>query len=112
MPTALIVGTDGNFYGSTQYGGPGGLGVIFKITPGGILSVLKSFGANATGLDPGNQPNGLIQGSDGNLNFTNLTGPYQLTIGGTLSTIYTFPVDGITSIAPQGNLERTRDMAR
>jgi len=101
MPTALIVGTDGNFYGSTLYGGPGGLGVIFKITPDGVLSLLKSFGANSTGLDPGNQPNGLIQGSDGNLYFTNLTGLYQLTLGGTLSTIYTFPVDGLTDIAPR-----------
>ncbi|MBB5343319.1 choice-of-anchor tandem repeat GloVer-containing protein [Tunturibacter empetritectus] len=102
MPTALIVGTDGNFYGSTFYSGPGGLGVIFKITPGGVFSLLKSFGANSTGLDPGNQPNGLIQGSDGNLYFTNSVGLYQLTLGGILTTIYTFPYDGTTGIAAQG----------
>ena len=102
MPSALIVGTDGNFYGSTQYGGPGSLGVIFKITPGGVFTVLKSFGTNSTGLDPGNQPNGLIQGSDGNLYFTNSIGLYQLTLGGIFNTIYTFPINGITSIAPQG----------
>jgi len=32
---ALIQGTDGNFYGTTSYGGPSNLGVVFSMTPAG-----------------------------------------------------------------------------
>ena len=39
----LTLGTDGNFYGTTWYGGAYGSGTIFRITPGGKLTVLYSF---------------------------------------------------------------------
>jgi uncharacterized repeat protein (TIGR03803 family) len=49
-PTAaLIQGVDGNFYGTTEYGGTnnscgaGGCGTIFKMTPEGNLTTLYSF---------------------------------------------------------------------
>jgi uncharacterized repeat protein (TIGR03803 family) len=103
LPVALIVGTDGNFYGAATYGGPSGLGTIFRITPGGVISLLKTFGASASGSDPGNTPNSLIQGADGNLYFTNGNGLYQLTLGGVLSTIYTFKSDPTTGVAPYGS---------
>jgi uncharacterized repeat protein (TIGR03803 family) len=41
----LIQGSDGNFYGTTTYGGAGGLGTVFKMTPAGVLTTLVSFGA-------------------------------------------------------------------
>jgi uncharacterized repeat protein (TIGR03803 family) len=104
LPVALIVGTDGNFYGAATYGGPSGLGTIFEINPSTkVLTLLKSFGSNALGADPGSTPNSLIQGSDGNLYFTNGNGLYQLTLGGALSTIYTFKADPTTGIVPFGN---------
>jgi uncharacterized repeat protein (TIGR03803 family) len=40
----LIQGTDGNFYGTTEYGGAGGFGTVFKMTPAGVLTTLVSFG--------------------------------------------------------------------
>jgi uncharacterized repeat protein (TIGR03803 family) len=65
-PEGVIQGSDGNFYGSTSGGGTGGCqfgcGAAFKITPDGAESVLYFF----TGAADGGDPNGLIQGSDGN----------------------------------------------
>jgi uncharacterized repeat protein (TIGR03803 family) len=86
LPVALFVGTDGNFYGACQGGGPGGFGTIFQVTPAGVLRVLKSFG----GADPGALPNSLIQGDDGNFYFANSNGVYQLTPDGGFSTVFTF----------------------
>ena len=52
----LVQGTDGNFYGTTNYGGantcPGGLGcgTMFEITPSGTLTTLHSFDGTDSGL--------------------------------------------------------------
>ena len=40
----LVQGSDGNFYGTTTYGGAGGLGTVFRVTPAGLLTTLVSFG--------------------------------------------------------------------
>src|ERR1700685_3883207 len=40
---ALVLGTDGNFYGTTLTGGEENFGTIFKITPGGTLARVHSF---------------------------------------------------------------------
>jgi uncharacterized repeat protein (TIGR03803 family) len=60
----LIKAKDGNFYGMTHEGGNYGYGTIFKLTPSGITTILKSFDYNSTGRNPwGN----LVQGMDGSL---------------------------------------------
>lgn len=56
----LVQGTDGNFYGTTGYGGASNDGTAFRITPSGALTTLYSF----NGSD-GSGPYGLVQGSDG-----------------------------------------------
>lgn len=62
-PTALLIGADGNLYGTTRYSSGAGLGAgtVFRITPSGEHTVLHSF----SGPD-GNMPTFLIEGSDGN----------------------------------------------
>jgi len=67
-PTSLILGTDGNFYG-TAGGGATDLGVIFKITPAGKLTVLHTFDNDESVFTP------LVQGSDGNFYGVSNTGP-------------------------------------
>jgi uncharacterized repeat protein (TIGR03803 family) len=57
----LVLGIDGNFYGTTWNGGLG-YGVVFKIQPSGEFTVLHKFN-NSDGGDP-SAP--LILGSDGN----------------------------------------------
>lgn len=48
---ALMEGTDGNFYGTTEQGGTSGLGTLFQITPAGVFKTLHSF-SGADGLFP------------------------------------------------------------
>ena len=68
----LIQGTDGNFYGTTQFGGSAGVGTVFRISPGGAYTNLYSFAGTFT-FD-GWQPMGrLVQGSDGNFYGTTST---------------------------------------
>jgi uncharacterized repeat protein (TIGR03803 family) len=72
----LIQAADGNFYGTTTYGGsnqscvlggaPVGCGTVFKITPNGVLTTLYSF-CSQSGCADGEIPDaGLVQASDGN----------------------------------------------
>jgi len=65
----LIEGPDGNFYGTTQYGGDrilcsatGGCGTVFRITPTGSLATLYNFRGNSDGSHP---QSGLVLGADG-----------------------------------------------
>jgi uncharacterized repeat protein (TIGR03803 family) len=69
--SALIAGSDGNFYGTTKYGGPSIDGTVFEITPNGVESVLSSF---AGGSDGSTVVGGVIQGSDGNFYGTTYVG--------------------------------------
>lgn len=57
----LILGNDGNYYGTTWYGGTGG-GTLFKVTPEGAESIVYAF----SGSQDGALPSKPIQGADGN----------------------------------------------
>ena len=67
MPDArLILGSDGNFYGTTEQGGAHGGGTVFRISPSGSYSNLYSFLGNVSNSDGSAPEAGLVQGSDGN----------------------------------------------
>jgi Putative Ig domain len=79
-PNSLIEAQDGNYYGTTAFGGSEGsctdndgntvgCGTVFKLS-NGTVTVLYSFSG---GADGGN-PTGLIQGPDGNLYGTTAFG--------------------------------------
>jgi uncharacterized repeat protein (TIGR03803 family) len=67
----LLQAKDGNFYGTTSYGGANNIhGTVFKITPAGALTTLHDF----NGADGSESTAGLIQASDGNLYGTTEVG--------------------------------------
>ena len=77
---ALVLASDGNFYGTTAAGGSStpncksvnGCGTLYKITSDGTETVLYSFG---TGPSDGTGPSGtLLQASDGSLYGTTGSG--------------------------------------
>lgn len=93
FPTAAMVqATDGNLYGSTDFGGTYNRGTIFSITTTGTFALLHTFNK---GINPEAGP--LIQGVDGNLYGTTYTGGayrqgtvFRMTPSGTLTYMHSF----------------------
>ena len=106
---SLVQGTDGNFYGTTNYGGPNAMGgTVFNITPDGALTTIYAF-CNQYQCSDGDHPfGGLIQASDGNFYGTAQGGGvndngtiFQLTPAGTFTTLHNFGGrDGSAPTAP------------
>jgi len=67
----LIQGYDGNFYGLTSEGGSSGAGVLFKITPGGKLTIVYDFADSGCCSLPNG---GMVQATDGNFYGTTVFG--------------------------------------
>jgi len=90
----LVLGRDGNFYGTTEEGGVYGQGTVFKLTPAGALTTLHSF----DGTDgSGNGAQALIQAANGNFYGTTFGGGnsdqgtvFEITPSGTFTTLYRF----------------------
>ena len=91
---ALVQGSDGNFYGTTENGGAYGYGVIFEITPAGAPTTLYAF---TGGKDGANPTAALVQGGDGSYYGTTPYGGangdgtvFKITSNGQFSTLYGF----------------------
>ena len=70
----LMQATNGRIYGTTNFGGTGGSGTVFEITPSGALGTVHEFCSLANCADGGMPIGGLIQGTDGYLYGTTSSG--------------------------------------
>ncbi|MES2661052.1 MAG: choice-of-anchor tandem repeat GloVer-containing protein [Verrucomicrobiota bacterium] len=111
--TGLVPGSDGNFYGTTNAGGPSGFGTVFKLTPAGALTTLVKF-TGSRGSKKGSHPAGsLLRGHDGNFYGATFRGGkfdkgtvFKLTPSGVMTTLVEFSGKGTTGkgINPSGGL--------
>jgi len=93
----LVQAANGDFYGTTSYGGTTNKGTVFRITPSGTLTTLHSF-CSLSGCTDGSLPYaGLVQATNGNLYGTTVNGGatglgtiFKITPAGTLTTLYSF----------------------
>jgi uncharacterized repeat protein (TIGR03803 family) len=93
----LILATDGNLYGTTLGGGLDTFGTAFKISPTtGSHTIIYDFCSQPNCAD-GQDPNALIQATDGNFYGTTTVANYgypgtvfKLTPTGTLTTLHNF----------------------
>lgn len=91
---ALVQGSSGNFYGTTQSGGTGNAGTVFQITTNGILTSLYSFSGGNDGAGP---MAALVQGNNGNFYGTTTSGGisnagtvFLISTNGGLTNLYSF----------------------
>jgi uncharacterized repeat protein (TIGR03803 family) len=106
-PGAIIQGTDGSFYGTTQTGGASDQGTVFKITAAGTLfKLLHSFSGPQ---GDGSKPFGpIIQARDGNFYGTEFDGQYiyKITPTGSFSRFFTL-TSQTGAIAEAGLIQAT-----
>jgi uncharacterized repeat protein (TIGR03803 family) len=93
----LVQAANGNFYGTTYYGGTNHRGTVFKITQGGTLTTLYSFCSQTNCTDREGPLAGLVQAANGDFyGTTQYAGAngggtaFKITPGGTLTTLYSF----------------------
>ncbi len=107
--STLVQGWDGNFYGTTEDGGNGGDGTVFKVTPQGVLTTLHVFCLQQDCADGQRPRAGLVQARDGNFYGTTSQGGgvnsfgtvFKITPQGELTTLHSFGSnEGNTPIAP------------
>jgi uncharacterized repeat protein (TIGR03803 family) len=102
-PGVVAQGRDGNVYSTAPGGGTIGAGAMFKITPGGTLTVPYSF--DSTDEFPNS---GLTLGTDGNFYGTTVDGGtsgmgtvFKITPSGTVTLLHSFSgSDGSQPYAP------------
>ncbi len=77
-PNGVLESAKGNFFGTTTAGGKYGAGMVFEVSPTGVMTVLHSFGAPGSGgtaTTDGTDPEApLVLGKDGSLYGTTYTG--------------------------------------
>ncbi|MGC2447905.1 MAG: choice-of-anchor tandem repeat GloVer-containing protein [Candidatus Sulfotelmatobacter sp.] len=115
----LLLGLDGNIYGTTCSAGPNGFGgTIFKMTPSGDLTTLHGFGEPGDGWCP---VGALAQAADGSIYGTTLLGGgtdsgtvFRITPSGSSTVLHSFCSQADTDACadgwePQGGVVQASD---
>ncbi|HEX5398776.1 MAG TPA: choice-of-anchor tandem repeat GloVer-containing protein [Verrucomicrobiae bacterium] len=106
--SAVVKAADGNFYGTSRYGGTDDVGTVFRLSPTGVYQVIYSFTGGADGSFP---RAALTVGPDGQLYGTcqyggtnNAGGIFKITTSGSFTPLHVLaaatdgaePVGGLT----------------
>ena len=99
---ALVLGTDGAFYGTTSIAGASNAGTTFRFTPPHGLATLHAFsGTDGTGRDGAYPQASLLQANDGNFYGTTYAGGafgvgtiFRMTPDGDVMSIHAFAGSG------------------
>jgi uncharacterized repeat protein (TIGR03803 family) len=98
----LVQAADGYLYGAARSQGAYRHGTIFKISPSGTLTTLYAFCSQPNCADGAGPVAGLLRGGDGDFYGTTGAGGapsdagtvFKISPSGTLTTLYTFCVEG------------------
>ena len=92
--TSLALADDGNFYGTTYYGGASNRGTVFRMTPDGAFTTLHVF----KGADGASPQGTVVTGPDGNVFGVAPIGGahgfgaiWVVNTNGQFATLYSFP---------------------
>ncbi len=112
--SALVQGSDANFYGTTALGGENHKGTVFKIDSTGNLTTLHSFSGFPS--DGANPVAGLVQGNDGNFYGTTALGGmfgqgtlFRITPAGAVTVLHSFSGLLGDGAVPMGGLVQSND---
>lgn len=104
-PYSALTLLDGNFYGTTAYGGISNLGTVFQVTTNGDLTTLDSFTGN-NGSHPYGRlaigPNGNLFGMTGYGGISNVGTLFEISTQGMINPILHFT--GTNGANPQSGL--------
>ena len=104
--TSLIQGIDGNFYGTTEYGGTSEMGTIYKLSSAGVETILYNFPNQTDGAYPRlpltQGPDGLLYGmaTDCASGGCSQAGLFDITTKGAYKNLYLYPIGGSNTVQP------------
>jgi uncharacterized repeat protein (TIGR03803 family) len=108
---ALIRDSSGNLYGTTSGGGTYRAGIVFKMDPRGVETVLYNFTGGVDGT--ANPESVLVRDAEGNLYGTTVSGGasgygtvFEVDPSGKQTTLYNFTNSGGDGRKPTGSLVR------
>jgi uncharacterized repeat protein (TIGR03803 family) len=114
VPSSVIQGADGNFYGVTSYGGATGNGAVFKVTPTGTETILHSFvNGNGDGANPSGNliqaTNGSFYGTASNAGAYGNGAIFEITPSGQESVLYSFNASANDGFRPSSGVIQASD---
>ena len=119
VPNALVLGSDGAFYGTTQQGGLANAGTFFKFTVAGSFTQIYSFNGNAPSSNAITPNGALVQGTNGNFYGTSAYGGsqgggsiFEITNTNAITLLHSFPLlnagaGAALTLGPDGNFYGT-----